>query len=144
MAKPRSPYESRVPPSAGASSRLPRPRRAFASLAAQIPAKTILRRVSAADRLHYRALCRFRRPAHSPPLLHGNRAGRPTGLGRNYARQISAGCVKAIEVRLDIPELKAFRAALELDEEMRRDVASEVPAEVMRVEPGGPREAGAR
>jgi hypothetical protein len=48
---------------------------------------------------------------------------------------IWSAIVKAIEARLDIPELKAFRAALELDEEMRRDVASEVAAEVMRVEP---------
>jgi hypothetical protein len=48
---------------------------------------------------------------------------------------IWSAIVKAIEARLDIPELQAFRAALELDEEMRRDVASEVAAEVMRVEP---------
>ena len=46
--------------------------------------------------------------------------------------------VRAIESRLDLPELKQFRSIIaELDADMRRDAAKEVAEKVQRILAGG-------
>jgi putative transposase len=46
--------------------------------------------------------------------------------------------VRAIESRLDLPELKQFRSIIaELDADMRRDSAKEVAEKVQRILAGG-------